>query len=131
MSSAPSALLAAVLLAGFVVLGGLAGCGTAHGGEPFTTPVPTRAPEEALGEEIFRTHCQSCHPGGDAGVAPSLHNRALPAPMIRMQVRAGVGAMPSFNEEVISEDELDALITYLLLVRRADPRETPVSARMH
>lgn len=125
MSRSSRSVLAAFALAAAA----LAACATAHRGEPFTTPVPTRAPEEALGEEVFMRHCQSCHPGGEAGLAPALHDRALPAPMIRMQVRVGMGAMPAFNEDVITDDELDALITYLLLARRADPYETPTTAR--
>jgi mono/diheme cytochrome c family protein len=126
--SAPPSLKAAAIIAFALALPLLAACSTAHRGEPFTTPVPTRAPEEALGEEVFMQHCHSCHPGGESGVAPSLHNRPLPAPMIRMQVRVGMGAMPRFSEEVISDDELDALITYLLLARRTDPYEAPQTA---
>jgi hypothetical protein len=36
-------------------------------------------------------------------------------------VRLGMGAMPAFNDELISDDELDALIAYLLVARRSDP----------
>ena len=63
-------------------------------------------------------HCHQCHPGGAAGLAPSINDKPLPGFLMRFQVRHGLGAMPSFDEQVIPEPELDALIAYLLELRR-------------
>lgn len=37
---------------------------------------------------------------------------------MRLQVREGFGAMPSFPDEVISDADLDAIIDYILALRR-------------
>jgi len=41
-----------------------------------------------------------------------------PAFLMRLQVRAGLGLMLGFSREEISEEEMDALIAYLLTTRR-------------
>ena len=68
--------------------------------------------------EVFMTHCHECHPGGAAGLGPALNDKPLPRWMIRMQVRRGWGAMPSFPDETISDRELGLLIDYLKTLRR-------------
>ena len=37
---------------------------------------------------------------------------------MRFQVRAGLGAMPSFSEEQISDAELEDLLDYIVALRR-------------
>lgn len=75
--------------------------------------------EAQAGESIFMTHCQKCHPGGDAGLGPSIiNNKQLPGFTIRMQVRQGIGKMPKFNKEELSEEELDGIIAYITEIRK-------------
>jgi mono/diheme cytochrome c family protein len=57
------------------------------------------------------THCHKCHPGGEAGLGPSVLHK--PGFAKRLQVRHGLGTMPSFNRKEISKQELDAIIKYL------------------
>jgi cytochrome c5 len=68
--------------------------------------------------------CHMCHPGGDAGLGPAINNKPLPEPMIKLQVRQGMGAMPDFGEDKISAKELDALVVYLQSLREAPGPKT-------
>ena len=96
----------------------LVACGPARVGEPFGPPVRLTSAEAETGERVFMEHCHQCHPGGAAGLGPSINDKPLLAFLMRLQVRRGLGAMPEFDEDLISEVELDALVTYLLELRR-------------
>lgn len=72
----------------------------------------------AHGQVVYMSKCNKCHPGGDAGLGPSLNNKPLPGFLIRKQIRSGWGAMPSFDPKEISSDELDALVAYLKALRK-------------
>ena len=65
------------------------------------------------GERVFMMHCQKCHPGGEAGLAPSIVSNPLPQFLKRFQVRHGLGVMPSFKADVLSKQDLDHLIAYI------------------
>jgi mono/diheme cytochrome c family protein len=96
----------------------LAACGPARVGEPFGPPVRLASAEAEMGERVFMEHCHQCHPGGAAGLGPSINDKPLPAFLMRLQVRRGLGAMPEFDDQMISDAELDALVTYLQELRR-------------
>ena len=72
--------------------------------------------QEQKGELVFMEHCQRCHPGGEAGLGPAIN----PAPGFgkRFQIRHGLGAMPSFDETLISDKELDNMLNYLKALRK-------------
>jgi mono/diheme cytochrome c family protein len=95
----------------------LLGCGSARRGEPLVGPSDL-SPEQSSGRLVFYTHCNQCHPGGEAGVGPALNNKPLPGWMIKMQVRHGLGAMPSFSNIRIPERDLDHLVSYVKELRR-------------
>lgn len=97
----------------------LAGCGTARRSEPLIGPLELD-PVEQRGRLVFMQHCHACHPGGEAGLGPALNNKPLPAALITLQTRAGLGAMPSFNEEHIVPEDVSALTAYLIQLRRAE-----------
>ena len=61
-------------------------------------------------------HCQRCHPGGEAGLGPAIN----PAPAFgkRFQARHGLGAMPSFGEDLISDKELESMLSYLKALKK-------------
>lgn len=105
------------------VLALLASCGPAYRGEPLYGPLDTTDPQVALGEQLYNVNCQQCHPGGNRGLAFSINDKPLTAGMIKFQVRNGLGVMPSFSEERISDTELDALVSYLMALKQND-RET-------
>lgn len=110
-----------IRLAGVIaVLVVLASCGPAYRGEPLYGPLDTSDPEVALGEQVFYANCQQCHPGGSRGLAFALNDKPLTGGLIKFQVRNGLGVMPSFSEERISDAELDALVRYLMALKRKD-----------
>jgi len=50
---------------------------------------------------------------GEADLGPALNDKPLPAFLMRFQVRNGLGVMPAFAKDRISDAELDQLIAYL------------------
>jgi glucose/arabinose dehydrogenase len=109
-------------LAGCVVL---AACGPARRSEPLLGPLRLSDPAEERGGIVFMSYCQSCHPGGEAGLGPALNDKPLPDFLKKVQVRNGLGSMPSFSDEEISNRELDDLMAYLgaLCDKEGDPPE--------
>lgn len=89
------------------------GCGASRQ-SPELQAVPPRLDDEQLaGQRVYMRDCNGCHPQGAAGLGPALNDKPVPAAAIKLQVRQGVGAMPSFSEQEISAQELDALIAFM------------------
>lgn len=74
-------------------------------------------PRLAEGQRLFMEHCNQCHVGGAAGVGPSLNDKPLPPWLVRFQVRHGFGGMPAYSRRVISDRELEDVITYVRYLR--------------
>lgn len=94
------------------------GCGSARRAEPLVGVIQLNE-QQQLGRAVFSQHCYQCHPNGAGGVGPAINDKPLPQGLIRTQVRAGLGAMPGFDEQHISDDELKALSDYLATLRKA------------
>jgi mono/diheme cytochrome c family protein len=99
----------------------LAAC-SARRSEPVTGSVPVGDPRVEHGRIAYMAHCHKCHPNGEAGLAPGINDKPLPEFLMKTQVRVGLGAMPSFSREQISDQELDDLIRYLKTLRGETPR---------
>ena len=119
--------VSAALAFGFflVSLGYLAACGSARRSEPIMGPLELNTPVLEKGQVVFMQHCQRCHPGGEAGVGPSVNNVPLPGVLLKFRVRsraffAGAGRMPSFKKHEISTEELRSLVAYLKVLRKHD-----------
>lgn len=70
--------------------------------------------EDAVkGQMVFMEYCNKYHPAGSSGLGPSIINKPLPGFLIKLQVRTGMGVMPSFKKEQLSEKELDDLVEYI------------------
>lgn len=109
-----------LLAAGLLLPPLLLGCGTARRGVAATgREVEADDPELLRGRAVFTGTCQPCHPGGEAGLGPALNNKPLPGFLIRLQVRAGFGAMPSFSREELSAEDLGAIVAWLKALRRS------------
>ena len=67
----------------------------------------------ANGEKVFMMHCQKCHPGGEAGLGPAINSNPAPQFVKRFQVRHGLGVMPAFKEDEISDKDLRDITAYL------------------
>jgi mono/diheme cytochrome c family protein len=91
---------------------------SARRGEPLYGPLPTTTAPVENGQQVFMRECHQCHPGGEAGLGPSINDKPLPGFLIRLQVRRGIGAMPAFSQDEISPQELDNLLQFLKELRR-------------
>ncbi len=99
----------------------VAACGTARRGETVREePLPLNEANIASGQKLYMTYCDRCHPGGHGGLGPAINNKPLPGFMIKLQVRRGFGVMPRFSKEVISEEQLDDVVAYLVALRRLE-----------
>jgi mono/diheme cytochrome c family protein len=94
----------------------ISGC-SARRSEPIVGAHHGFTPNLEHGRIVFMQHCQKCHPGGEAGLGPGINDKPLPEFLIATQVRVGLGAMPSFGRDLITDEELDHLIRYLKALR--------------
>lgn len=87
-------------------------------------PIPQIKPSSALarGRVIFDGNCQPCHGALGTGavtgfgwVAPDLHPDD--PTQVAEAVRFGPGIMPHFDDRLISDDDLDALVAYVMTFR--------------
>ena len=76
----------------------------------------TARSENLTGEQLFVRSCNTCHPGGAAGMGPSLAeiNTSMPDDaQLKALIRTGRGNMPPQSKGTINDQELDNLVTYL------------------
>ncbi|HEX7070940.1 MAG TPA: cytochrome c [Rhodothermales bacterium] len=92
-------------------------CGTARRGAPVQEDIAFTDSSLVRGERVFMHFCNGCHPGGDGGLGLALNNKPLPAFLIRFQIRKGLGAMPGFSDDIISDEEVRDVARYLVAVR--------------
>jgi mono/diheme cytochrome c family protein len=102
----------------------LAACGAGRRGEPLVGPMDLSDPAVASGRTVYARQCNHCHPGGEAGLGPSLNDKLLPRWLMRFQVRHGLGAMPAFPEEQVSDGKVDDLLTYVKALRATEVPDT-------
>ena len=88
-------------------------CAPAYRGTPVLEPLEIEDPEVLVGQRVFYAVCNQCHPGGGAGIGLALTTVPLPDWLVRFQVRNGIGQMPAFTEEEMSDEELDGVVAYL------------------
>lgn len=102
-----SALLASV---------GLSACGDSGSSTPGaggqSTPIPRN------GEAVFARYCNTCHPGGGRGAGPSLLTEDFSVDELKAVVRHGKTRMPGFGPSIISDEDLDALVSYVQGLKR-------------
>lgn len=99
-----------------------AGCGSVRRGEPITGVRLWDTPELRKGKVVFAENCHQCHPGGEGGLGPGLNDKPAPVWLMKTQVRVGLGTMPGFSEEQISDGELDELMAYVIALRKSERR---------
>jgi mono/diheme cytochrome c family protein len=106
------------VIAGFMWIG----CGggpsqgssaASSGGELTQYEGPITSTEVDRGKELFTTHCDDCHPGGDSDVGPSLIAKPHTPPQIRKQIREGSGRMKPFSEKRLTKEDVEAVLAFL------------------
>lgn len=96
-------------------------CSSPRRSPPLVGPVVLTKTAEKNGQRAFMKFCNQCHPGGDAGLGPALNNKPLPGPLMKLQTRSGIGAMPAIKKEYLSDTDLDDLVLYLQTLRKMEP----------
>ena len=100
---------------------------------PFLAPEP-EIPEEldlksakmSEGAELFSRECASCHQW--AGQGGALMGREAPAldrataKQVAEAVRSGPVGMPEFGEELMNEEQLNAVVKYVMYLRAPEDR---------
>ena len=87
-------------------------------GEAIGRPVIVSQVNQLRGQIVYNRECHHCHQGGEGGLGPALL-RLAPGPILRTQIRLGIGTMPGFSHDEISKEELDDLIAYLRTSRKS------------
>lgn len=85
---------------------------------PYAEVVELPSKELQEGRQLFSYHCATCHPEGKAGLGLSIINKPLPEFLMRFQIRKGIGAMPAFSEEVLSDAQVENIAEYLVYLRK-------------
>lgn len=120
------------MLINLATLLALSACTTeARRSEPLGNPVTLTSNAQRHGQRIYMENCYPCHLGGEGGMAPTLTNKPLPGFLMKTQVRLGLGKMPGFDRDKISDDDLDNLVAYLKAVRESEPAPEPRTAISH
>lgn len=70
------------------------------------------------GHVLYMEHCQKCHPQGEGGLAPAINSNLAPGFIKRFQMRHGLGVMPSFKDDEISDEQLKDISKYLKALKR-------------
>ncbi len=84
--------------------------GGSDGASPYAGPI--RSSDVALGHERYDARCGSaCH---DSGGGPPLQGIGWTAERLRRQVREGSRDMPAIGPRRLSDDELEAVLAYLV-----------------
>lgn len=85
---------------------------------PIEGPLPLEDPQVKNGQILFMSNCQKCHPLGESGLGLAINSNPAPKFVKRFQVRHGLGVMPSFKKDEISNDELDDILNYLKALKK-------------
>jgi mono/diheme cytochrome c family protein len=104
--------------------GGVGPAGYYRRGEAIGRPVLIERAAQARGQVVYARNCYHCHQGGEGGLGPAL-SQLPPGPIVRTQVRAGLGVMPGFSHDEISTGDMNDLISYLRASRLAGPPYRP------
>jgi ubiquinol-cytochrome c reductase cytochrome c subunit len=98
-------------------------------------PIPDVDPgrgDLAFGGELYRLHCAACHNAAGVG-APLSSGRHAPAldqatpVQVGEAIRTGPGQMPEFDDDTLTDEDLDDLAAYVDYLRDpADPGGFPL-----
>jgi len=87
-------------------------CGSGRQSAPLDGELKLNA-EQRQGQVLFHKFCHQCHPHGEAGLGPAINTNPAPLVAVRLQVRAGLGAMPAFPDSLIPDRDLQQLLAFV------------------
>lgn len=96
----------------------LSACYPVRRAEPLVGPMTAASTSIKRGEQLFNENCFRCHLGGEGGLAPSLNDKPLPRIAMRFQIRHGLGTMPAFSEQQLSDQQVEDIMDYMIALRR-------------
>ena len=105
-----------------LVIATLSACHPVRRSEPLVGPMTLTDPGLHRGRLLFDKWCYKCHAEGEGALGPAMNHLPLPKALMRLQVRVGLGAMPSFGKDQISDDELTDMLNYIVYLRHHYPR---------
>ena len=98
----------------------LLACSSVRRAEPIVGPLTTTDASVKRGERLYNTYCYQCHATGEGGLGPSLNDKPLPHFAIRMQIRYGLGVMPAFSEQQLTDQQVSDIADYVVALRKQD-----------
>ena len=101
----------------FILLLSITGC-TARRSEPIRGSLDINDQAVKEGQIVYMAHCQKCHPIGESGLGPAINSNPAPKFVKKFQVRHGLGMMPAFSEEHISDHDLQNIVQYMAALKR-------------
>jgi mono/diheme cytochrome c family protein len=104
------AIAAASLMAAGAML--LAACSSPRKSEPIAPPLKL-TDAQVQGRLLYDRYCYKCHTQGEGGLGPSLNEKPLPGFAMKFQIRHGLGTMPAFPPERLSDESVDQIVEYL------------------
>jgi mono/diheme cytochrome c family protein len=104
------------------LLGSVAACHPVRRAEPIVGPMTLSDSNLLRGRLLYDRHCYKCHLEGEGGMGPVLNDKPLPKFLMRFQVRVGLGTMPGFTKEQISDEELEDIVNYIVYLRHHYPK---------
>jgi mono/diheme cytochrome c family protein len=94
----------------------LAACSSPRKSEPIAPPVKL-TDAQLQGRLLYDRYCYKCHTEGEGGLGPSLNEKPLPRFAMKFQIRHGLGTMPAFPPERLSDESVDQIVEYLVTLR--------------
>lgn len=101
----------------FILLLSISGC-VVRRSEPLRGPLSMDEQAVQDGQITYMAYCQKCHPVGESGLGPAINSNPAPKFVKKFQVRHGLGMMPAFSEEQISDQDLQNIVQYLAALKR-------------
>ncbi|MFL6579634.1 MAG: c-type cytochrome [Burkholderiales bacterium] len=94
----------------------LAACSSPRKSEPIAPPLKL-TDAQLQGRLLYDRYCYKCHTEGEGGLGPSLNEKPLPGFAMKFQIRHGLGTMPAFPPQRLSDESVDQIVEYLAALR--------------
>ena len=92
-----------------------------------TTEDPAEAWRQRVrrGRQTFDRFCDTCHPGGEEDIGPTIRRIHFPVARMQRQIRQGSGRMRPIPPGRLPDDRIDDLMAYLSTIGAVRGVERP------